>query len=194
MVRARASKDALTYLDRVDPEGARKVRRRFPRHSLATIENASTNALVSINHDRYLAGAWLPVFGMEQALEHLAGASLETIGSPLLRPLLQGSMRLLGASPRSIVHVVPRTWSLVYHDFCAPKVRDTDLYTARVDFEDVHPLVFDHPAYFLVWRGLFHGIFKMAGHRGDAAMTVDRDRHLVVAELQWTKLETDQSA
>jgi len=187
MIRARAGQDALAYLERIDPDGAQRMRDRMPQESWTVLSTARKSEWIPLEHDHHLSDGWIPVFGRERAIELIAGSVLDVFETPVLKPLIQGAIRLLGATPASLIKIIPRASTQIYRNFHDIRIGDRRDGFTELHFEEIHPQVLAHPSYFFVWRGTFEAIFRLCRCEGRAQLDVDEAKRRAKWTLQWTE-------
>ena len=106
----------LQSLDELDPELGRRVRARLKPEVLAEIEDAWGAAWLPIAHDVALTEAFFEVAGEETACRVLRRNLAATFERPILRPIVDAALRVLGARTEGLLRWAPRVWSLLFRD------------------------------------------------------------------------------
>ena len=187
LVRCRAPKDTLTYVERFDPEAARRVRAAIPPDVLRTLEDTPRGHLLPLATARQVTHAWGCAMPREQAVGYLTGTVLGMFESPLLKPMIAAGMRVLGARPSTLMRLFPTAWKQVYVNCCEVSFVSTGASTGELHFTDVHPDFLDSfEDYTIVIEGIVLAGCSLCEHDGAVDFVVEPEQGRALARLAWT--------
>ena len=166
-VRALSIQDVLAQLDSYRTGLSKAVRALVPDDVLETIDRAPRMSWIDVEDDIWVPSAFFEVLGEEDATEMLRNFMASHFEGPLLRPMVQGTVRSLGLTPVSLIRMIPVGWRLAYRDVCRPRVAETGHERARLVFEDVAPTVIESDAYPRSFRAILLGCFDVTRHEGE---------------------------
>lgn len=98
------------------PEVATRVRARLAPQTLATLDGSSRLAWLPIELDVELTGAIYAELGPARAHELFRRNLSSAFETPILRPLVQGGLRLFGASPGRVLSWAPKVYGQLFRD------------------------------------------------------------------------------
>lgn len=184
--RASAARDNLSFADLYRPGTVAEIRASIPPESLKAIDETLGVAWLEFEHDHWLMDGTLAVLGREEAVECWRRSIEHLVEKPLLRPLVEGSLRLFGAAPGKLIKMVPTGWTLAYRDFCVPRFELVEDGHARIVFEDIAPHAFRSPGYLHCWHAVCLGLFDLEKPKdGRVDFEIDEARRQAVAEFHW---------
>jgi len=108
--------DTLASIDAIDPELGRRVRAALKPRVRDEIENAWGATWLPISHDVELTERFFALAGEEQACDVMRNNLSATFEKPILRPMLDGALRLFGTRTEGLLRWAPRAWSLIFRD------------------------------------------------------------------------------
>jgi hypothetical protein len=121
----------------------------------------------------------------EDGVRAVSSAAITTaVKAPFLGSVVQGALRLFGATPAALLRVMPRTWGAVTRDagrFAIDVAGREARATAR--YEDVPDALLRSRAYTVGWEGFFQGLCQVAGRPGRAKVT--RQGGGLVVDVAW---------
>lgn len=180
-VRVSAALDMFELLEDFEPGSRARVWARIPEPTRNFIESASRVGWIPFEHDPYLPEAILAEFGRERSRELFRRAIPSLVANPLLEPLVAGMLRILGERRFRLLRVIPKGWSLVFRDFCEPRVEPTDEHQIEIVFDAIAPEVREHPVYFDMWEGVCLGLLDLACPDGSLDFDIAEDRSTIHA-------------
>lgn len=114
LVRASLLHSNLKALSLLGPDVEREVRARLRPEILAAIEGSARVTWLPLSHDIELSEAVYDVAGGERMFAFGRDALLDTIEAPLLKPIVDGAVRLFGLTPVRFFKLAPRVWPQLY--------------------------------------------------------------------------------
>jgi hypothetical protein len=111
LVRASIPKSSWTELQRLPPAQREAVERSLGEQFIGELSQALTVAWVPFAVEARLADAIYEVLGAVETRAFYKRKTLASFDIPLLKPLLESTMRLFGATPVSFLKMLGRTWS-----------------------------------------------------------------------------------
>lgn len=124
--------------------------------------------------------------GADGLHEFVLGNSDEAATQNALRPLVNGALRLFGATPHALMRVMPELWRITYRNVseCAPK-REGDACIA-LDWEQTCDAVFDSPAAQGVLFAQAHFPLRVTRTKGTVdPLVLNRPARRITARLRW---------
>jgi hypothetical protein len=166
LIRANWSKYTLRHLRRLPAAARQAVLAETGEGSLAQIGSAGVLAWLPAEHHARIFDAAHKVLGEPGAVAFWCDVMLSNFEQPLLRPLVQGGMRLFGGTPYSIYRMSPHAWSLVTRDCGAHSVtRGDGSVEACVAFDDL-PRVLQTAGFVAHCMGNCEAVLRFLGLRG----------------------------
>ena len=109
--------------------------------------------------------------------------------APVFRPIIDGSLRLFGASPTTILRIAPKLWGLAYQDVLTLEVRgdatDRDYTFSALGVCDE---MLHSRAAQIVLRAQCHLAFQLLGTAGEVSMPkVDARQRAIDVTITWAK-------
>lgn len=184
-VRVAAARDMFEFLEQAEPGSGERLWSRVPEASRRFIADLARVAWIPLEHDHWLPEAIEAEFGPDAAREHFRRCIPRMVGRPLLEPLVNGILRIVGRQRTRLLKVVPLGWDLVFRDFCEPRVGEAEAGRLELRFDDVTPAVRSYPAYFLMWEGVCRGLLDLTEPGGSLDYEVAPDRSSVSARFSW---------
>lgn len=146
----RAALPALTLrrLERSDPESHDAVWSRLSGDVRAWVLG-SRFAWIPFEHDRQIIEAFVASLGLDESISCWRGSAGVVTRSSVLLPALALMTSTIGADdPGRVLRLLPRMWPLAYRDFGQLSVGHVQPGFLELCLDDVHPLLWDVPAYF----------------------------------------------
>lgn len=182
-IRARSSRDSLFWADNYEGADGR-VRAAMPAESREVVEHALPTAWIPIEHDKWVVRAIVEAHGREGARQCWRDFMQDHANAPMLRGILQMSIRMFGLNPGSIAKIAPKAWGNVYRGFCDFRPGERGDKSAALLMEDIHPDVLEVEEYLLCFQSVFEGFCDIFGG-GTVEMEVDRPRRSARLQLHW---------
>jgi hypothetical protein len=153
------------------------------------IFDAPRTAWIPIELDARFVDAVVKHYGTSQAEALWAEYSARFTRTPLQRAFFEGAVRLFGLSVETFVKLIPRVWSTSFRDVGEPTVTEHGEGWRRLRLAGLHPTMLSQPGYAILLRGLFRGIYELAGH-DDANFELHEgeDEGELVATFFWAPL------
>jgi hypothetical protein len=186
-IRARSAQEALEYAESWRPDMVGQVRALVPPESMAFIDALSTNAWLSIEHDRWLPRAIVAAYGRDGAFELWRSFIPSHIESPLLGTMFNAAVRMFGVNPGIVAWLVPKGFGNVYRGFAQPRVIERADGAATFVLEDIHPEVWAVDEYLLCFHAIFQGLVDVTSRGRPAELTVtlsEADRSMTF-DIRW---------
>jgi hypothetical protein len=156
--------------------------------AIARIEaKFNTTMIASVEHVA-IVEALRAIIGGARLQQYFADAYLEGFSKiPLLRSLIEATLRTFGASPGHMAKVMPRAWSGV--------ATETGEFTVEVDdagqravlrLTKVDPALVGEGAYADTFAGTFLGFLRQCRVEGEVEITeLDNERGTATFEMRW---------
>jgi hypothetical protein len=141
-IRANWSKHALRFVRRLPPTQRDAILREIGSDTLEQIGFAGILSWLPAEHHARIFDAVRNVLAQPGAIALWRDVMTANLDQPLLRPLVQGGLRLFGATPSSVIRMSPRAWSLVARDCGTHLVsRGEGRIEVRLAFVDTPPML-----------------------------------------------------
>ena len=187
LVRCRAPKDTLTFVERVDPVAARRVRAEIPPEVLRELENTPRGHFLPLSVARQVTRAWGGAMPRDRAVSYLKGTVLELFESPLLKPMTVAGIRVLGARETTLLRLFPAAWRQIYVNCCEVTFVPTDGHRGELHFTDMHPEFLESFAdYSLVIEGILLAGFTLLDSDGRVEFARDPAARRAVVRASWS--------
>jgi hypothetical protein len=112
LLRASIPKSSWAEIALLDPPRLAKIEEIVGRPFVAELTAASGVAWIAFEFEAKLADATYEVLGASETRALYRRKTVRSFDIPLIRPILQSSLRVFGATPASILKMVGRTWAL----------------------------------------------------------------------------------
>jgi hypothetical protein len=155
----------LDAIDAIDRDLGRRVRAELKPESLEEIENAWAASWLPIRLDVELTEAFFRLAGTARGCEAMRRNLAGTFDQPILRPLVEGALRLLGRHPGKLLRWSPRVWSLLFRDLGRLEV-EIEAGHAAVLMLDLPPEVAGSREYLLGSAAAIAAVFDLTGYEG----------------------------
>ncbi len=175
----------MIFADSVREGLTAALRAQVPEHVLARLDEALPSGWMPISESRYLVQAVVNELGPDATTLWRRYFSEHYVRTPALRTFATAAVRLLGLSPNAFLRIFRRGFESAFRGVASVDVTETDARSAVVRFEDVAPIMLEHPQYFLVFEGSFEGILDVAAATGTVEHQVDRGRRVVEFDVRW---------
>lgn len=155
--------DALSVLGSGEAEARERLR--------SIIEGTSTASRADwlpMEWDYELTRVVHVVGGRAAVLELSRRSFLAAVEGPLLRPVLQGALRVFGVSPRAILKVVSNAWGAGTKDAGVMTAVSTDT-GATIS----HTGIVAEPIWHEAFIGVFDGVFELTGYTGTTVVNLE---------------------
>ena len=165
-IRANWSKQALRHVRHLAPAARDAIQREIGEETMRQIGSAGVLAWLPAQHHARIFDAVITVLAPTNAVAFWRDAMLANLEQPLLRPLVQGGLRLFGATPYSVVRMSPRAWSLVTRDCGTHEVsRGEGRVELRLELVDM-PRVLAKPGFMAHCLGNTEAVLRFLRLRG----------------------------
>ena len=186
-IRARSAQEALVYAESWKPDMIGRVRALVPADSMALIDGLSTNAWLSVEHDRRLPRAIVAVYGRDDAFDLWRSFIPSHVESPLLGTMFNAAVRMFGVNPGIVAWLVPKGFGNVYRDFATPRLIERGDGIARFALDDIHPQVWAVSEYLLCLHAIVQGLVDATSRGRPVELSVElseRDRSMTF-DIRW---------
>jgi hypothetical protein len=185
-IRAGQVKSNIEAAAVVGGDGGARFRAAIAPGTLRAVDDASRISWLPITTDVEIYKVGLELFGAADNRRRVRRALTATIESPLIRPILDGAVRLFGVTPAALFKFMPPAWSAVYRacgtlavEPAGPdRVVITSTGTAAEMLDDVYA------------QGVANAlgaVLELCHVEGEVALTgLDRDRRSVTYTATWT--------
>jgi hypothetical protein len=185
--RASAARDNVAFAEVYRPGSLAAIRETIPQASLDKIDNAPSASWLGFEHDRWLMDGTMQIFGRDEAIACWRQSINQLIDKPLLRPFVEGALRLFGNRPGKIIKLIPKGWTLAYRDFCVPGFHLIGDNSAEIIFDDVAPEAFEAEGYLHCWHAICLGVFDLEKpENGRVDFEIDRAGARCIARFSWS--------
>jgi hypothetical protein len=186
--RARSSQDTLAYLDRFRAGATLEVRRRLPDAVLEVIDSTMKTGWIPIEVDAAMGHAILELLGPQEARRFWTRFTTHHVESPLLAGPVRAALKLLGATPASLIKWMPRVFPTVFRDVFDIEIKQLDPQSAWLEFH-VHSEVFwNEPVYALVLESTLHGFYEITRVAGSVRVSRDDPARIIHLRASWEPL------
>jgi hypothetical protein len=186
VVRASFTQSALVTADSLDGDLGDRIRAAVPPASLAQIESTSRLDWLSADLDMDVTEAVTQVLGRERSAHFWRGSLLDTMETPLLKPLVDGAIAIFGLSPGHLLKWAPRIWDAIYRNCGTMTVTQATGNTARIEYESIAPALRRSPAFIEALRASFETLFVLARTEGTVVVEeMDFGRARAIYGFSW---------
>lgn len=103
------------------------------------------------------------------------------------RSLFDGAARIFGLTVGAFVRIIPRVWTTSYRGVGIVTVGDTQDGSRDLDISDMHPEMCSRPGYVILLRGLFRGMYRLAGDASeDFELHFNAESRSLKATFRWS--------
>ncbi len=178
--------DTLASIDRIDPDLGVQVREAMKEEVLEDIESSWSASWLPVGHDVELTEAFFRVAGRETACRVMHDNLVATFDKPILRPMIEGAMRVLGTTPGKMLRWAPKVWGLLFRDVGHMEVEaDDETRTATVTLTGLPPEVSDSRNYLLGSGAAISGVFDVTHVEGSYDLVEHGDGRARI-DLRWS--------
>jgi hypothetical protein len=170
LVRAAFTHGTLASIDQLPGDTGAQIRALVRPGSLARIEAASRLDWLPVEMDVELTEALAAVLGPERSAEFWRRTLLDVASTPLLRPIVEGGVRLFGHTPEDLLRWFPKLWDSIYRGCGTLKVEERRAGLARMVVEDLAPVLGGSRAYLDGLCASFEAIFVFIRVRGEVRL------------------------
>jgi hypothetical protein len=151
--------------------------------SLQLIDAAQRSDWLPLEETSSFVDAVVSELGPDDAEDFFRRLTLERlVKTPVLRPIVQGVLRIFGASVGAVARGFPAGFGQSYRDVCDLRV-DAEGDAVTLVFDDPADEIFEHD-YPLIYRGVFLSFFDIAGVEPDLDFRVDKAARRITATLR----------
>ena len=154
---------------------------------IAAIEAKFNTTLVSTAEHVTILEALREIIGGPALQQYFAEAYLQGFSKiPLLRPLIEATLRSVGTSPGHLAKVMPRAWSGLAVDTGHFTVEVDEVGWATLRFSGLAPELAGEGAYADTFAGTFLGFLRQCNVDGAVEITeLDNAHGAATFELRW---------
>jgi hypothetical protein len=153
------------------PAAARAgVRARLAPATLATLEASSRLAWLPIEVDVELTHAIYAELGAGRARELFRSSLAQALETPILRSLVQGALKLFGATPERLFGWAPKAYAQLYRDAGEMRFERDEPGSARLELFGLPPAVVGSRDYLDGMGGAFAAGFDVMGVKGEVTL------------------------
>lgn len=177
----------LQAVDARDAELGCRVRAALKPDVLEEIEDAWGGAWLPIGYDVALTEAFFELAGEEQACRVMHDTLAQTFERPILRPIVDAALRVLGARTESLLRWAPRIWGLLFRD-AGTLLAEASPGQASVRIHGLPPEVANSRPYLLGMAAALSAIFDLTREQGTCRLEAS-ERQEARFELRWGAAE-----
>jgi len=155
----------LEAIDALDADLGRRVRATLKPETLEAIEGAWAASWLPIRHDVELTAAFFEAAGAERACRVMRQNLAVTFRKPILKPMTDAAVRVLGLHPEKILGWAPRVWPLLFRDAGELRVEAKEGH-ATLWLEGLPPEVAENRDYLVGTAAAISAIFDLTGMAG----------------------------
>jgi hypothetical protein len=183
--RARSSQDTLAYLDKFRPGATLEVRKSLPEAVLEVIDSTVKTGWIPIEIDAAMGHAILELLGPDEARRFWTRFTTHHVESPLLAGPVRTALKLLGATPASLIKWMPRVFPTIFRDVFDIEIKQLNAQSAWLEFH-VHSEVFwSEPVYALVLESTIHGFYEITRVTGSVSVSRDDEARCIDLRASW---------
>jgi hypothetical protein len=186
-VRAAFTRAALHDALAVDTAVAARIRAALPAATIAQVLDAWRNAWLPVAIDMDVTEAITAALGPEQSAAFWRKILLETLESPLLKPLLDGVVSIFGLAPESLLRWAPRAWLAIYRNAGTMTVLERGIRSGRLGFDDITPALVRSGDFIEALRASCEAVFTLCHVYGEVKVeSCDLAARRAVYAFSWT--------
>jgi hypothetical protein len=173
-------------LSSVPPAARTGVRARLAPTTLAVLEGSSRLTWVPIAVDVELTHAIYAELGAGRARELFRSSLSKALEAPILRSLVQGALRLFGATPERFYGWAPKAYAQLYRDAGEMRFERDEPGSARLELSGLPPAVSGSRDYLDGMGGAVAAGFDVMGVKGEVTLErLDVSAGTAVFRLLW---------
>jgi hypothetical protein len=157
-------------LSSLPPAARARVRARLAPATLATLEGSSRLTWLPIEIDVELTHAVYAELGAGRARELFRSSLSNALEAPILRSLVQGALKLLGATPERFFGWAPKAYAQLYRDAGAMRFERDEPGSARLELSGLPPAVAGSRDYLDGMGGAVAAGFDVLGVKGEVTL------------------------
>lgn len=186
-VRAAFTRAALHEVLGMEPAVASHVRAALPPAAIATVLDAARNAWIPVDIDMDVTEAITAALGPERCKAFWRKGLVDTMESPILKPLLDGVVGMFGLAPESLMRWAPRAWEAIYRNCGTMTVLERGLRSARLSLDDITPALVRSGAFIEALRASCEAVFTLCRVYGEVHVeSFDAASRSAVYAFTWT--------
>ncbi|KIG14517.1 hypothetical protein DB30_06744 [Enhygromyxa salina] len=178
---------SLRALELVSGGEHERALRRMRPESLARIRDARRFDWLPVALDVELSHAVADEFGPVVAAARSRQSLGQSTGTPLLRPFIDGVVKLFGLEPSSMFRQVPLGWNAVYRDAGRMRYEVSSGADRSLIYEDVPVVILESRVYLDAIASALHSLLDLCNADGAIEVaTIDRERARVQLRVTWS--------
>jgi hypothetical protein len=186
-VRAAFTRAALHEALAADPAVAAHLRAALPASTIAAVLDAGRNAWLPVAIDMDVTEAIAAALGPDRSAAFWRKSLVETLESPLLKPIVDGVVGLFGLAPESLLRWAPRAWLTIYRNCGTMTVLERGIRSGRLGFDDITPALVRSGAFIEALRASFEAVFTLCRVYGEVRVeSCDLAARQAVYAFSWT--------
>ncbi len=154
--------------------------------ALEQIESTHRTAWVPLELDFAVCHALEKVLGEGANVERSRRAVRQSMSSSMLKPIVDGALRLFGLSPSKVLRVSVTGWKSIYRDVGAPRFEHAGPTAARIVFDDLPHEVLASRMYLHAIGGGLSAIFDLCDVEGEVQLHVDDVQRQAELRFSWS--------
>lgn len=115
-IRASQLHSNLAGLAQLGPELERQILKHLNAADRQAIVDAPRAGWLPLEFDVQLTDAVVEVGGLDTMMKWSNATMMQSFSGPLLRPVIDGAVRVFGLNPGSLLRLAPRVWHHVFRD------------------------------------------------------------------------------
>lgn len=183
LIKAAQIKANLTYLDHLGEDAKRKVLAALRPETVRQIEDSTRVDWLPLELDIELTDTVVKVVGDKGMSDWALTCLMVSSQSGLLGPLVTGSIRLFGLSPKAVFKIAPKAWLAVFKNCGHLVIEDKAKTTIELVGHNLPQQMIESNAYLVGIQGSFRAVFELTRFKGN--ITIDR-RSIERRQVVWT--------
>ncbi len=186
LMRASQMQQNIESLKKLGPETEAKVLAALPPEVIPAMQSEMKTAWLPLDLDVELTDAIQRVLGTKGVRDWARDAFSGSTSGPLLRPMLDGGLRIFGVKPARIFGLIPRGFDLLYKHSGTMRIESTSPTSLNVVHTSA-PYEMTHSRPYLEgMAGAFDGLLEIMRFSGDVIVArCDPREGLVIYEVHW---------
>lgn len=185
-VRVRSSARFLEYLDEFEVGLSDRVKHAMPQDAVDALLTSPPTAWLPVSQTRHLSETLMREVGEAECLRmYRVYIRNDLVKTPVIRGLLEATIRLFGISPIPFLRGMIRGWSQLYRDFGELELAEHQDTHAVMVLRDAPAEVLQCRGYLLSLRAGILGLLDIARVDGAVEMSVNEAAREVRYHASW---------
>lgn len=182
----------ITSLKQFGPDVEAKIIAALPPRVIPAMQSEMKTAWLPLDLDAELTEAVHRVLGTKGVRKWASDALAGSTAGPLLKPMLDGGLRIFGVKPKRIFGLIPRGFDLIYKHCGKMEVKSDSPTSLRIVHTSAPYEMTHFRSYLEGMAGAFDGLLAIMQFTGDVSVArCDPREGVVEYEVHWRDKRND---